>query len=222
MEELLEKLSEAVESGKVDLKSPYPPQLRDKEGACELTTRALEMGAKPQQILEKALIPAMGRVGKSFSENKIFVPQMLMSAKAMGAAMTQLKPYFSSGEIRTRGTFIVGTVKGDLHDIGKNLIAMMVEGAGWKVIDLGVDVSSEKYLDALAGNQGALVGLSALLTTTMVNMGEIVKRIKSDFPGTTVCIGGAPVTNDFCTRIGADFYSPGPKGLVDYLNNLAS
>lgn len=222
MEELLEKLSEAVESGKVDLKSPYPPQLKDKEGARELTIRALEMGVEPQQILEKALIPAMGRVGKSFSENKIFVPQMLMSAKAMGAAMTQLKPFFSSGEIRSRGTFIIGTVKGDLHDIGKNLIAMMVEGAGWKVIDMGVDVSSERFTDALAGNRGALVGLSALLTTTMVNMGEIVRNIKASYPGTTVCIGGAPVTNDFCTRIGADFYSPGPSGLVDYLNNLAS
>lgn len=222
MEDLLEKLLEAVELGKVDFKSPFPPQLKGYEGALELTVKAIETGISPQQILENALVPAMDRVGKKFSENKIFVPQMLMSAKAMGASMTQLKPFFTSGEIKTKGTFIIGTVKGDLHDIGKNLVAMMVEGAGWTVIDLGVDVPSSRYLEALKNNPGAVAALSALLTTTMVNMGEIVTDIKAEIPDAKIFIGGAPVNNDFCKKIGADFYAPDPQGVVEQLNKLAS
>jgi methanogenic corrinoid protein MtbC1 len=221
MEELLEKLLEAVEFGKVDIKSPYPPQLKGQDGSLELSIKSLEAGISPQQILELALVPAMDRVGKKFSENKIFVPQMLMSARAMGAAMVQLKPFFASGEIKTKGTFIIGTVKGDLHDIGKNLVAMMVEGAGWTVIDLGVDVPSSRYVESVTNNPGAVVALSALLTTTMINMGEIVADIKANFPSTKVFIGGAPVNNDFCQKIGADFYAPDPQGVVSYLGKLA-
>lgn len=222
MEELLEKLLDAVELGKVDIKSPFPPQLKGQEGSLELSIKALEAGISPQRILELALVPAMDRVGKKFSENKIFVPQMLMSARAMGAAMVQLKPFFTSGEIKTKGTFIIGTVKGDLHDIGKNLVAMMVEGSGWTVIDLGVDVPSARYIEAVNNNPGAVVALSALLTTTMVNMGDIVSDIKANLPSTKVFIGGAPVNNDFCKKIGADFYAPDPQGVVEHLNRLAS
>jgi methanogenic corrinoid protein MtbC1 len=222
MEHLLEKLLEAVELGKVDFKSPFPPQLKGADGAHELTIKSLDAGISPQQILENALVPAMDRVGKKFSENRIFVPQMLMSAKAMGASMIQLKPFFTSGEIKTKGTFIIGTVKGDLHDIGKNLVAMMVEGAGWTVVDLGVDVPSSRYVEALNNNPGAVVALSALLTTTMVNMGEIVTDIKAQFPGAKVFIGGAPVNYNFCQKIGADFYAPDPQGVVEHLSKLAS
>lgn len=222
MNEILEKLLEAVEFGKVDIKSPYPPQLRGQDGSTELTVKAIETGINPQEILELALIPAMANVGKKFSENKIFVPQMLMSARAMGASMIQLKPFFTSGEIKTKGTFIIGTVKGDLHDIGKNLVAMMVEGGGWTIIDLGVDVGSERFIEALKNNQDAIVGLSALLTTTMVNMGEIVSTIKKQSPETKILIGGAPVNMDFCEKIGADFYAPDPQGAVEYLNKIAS
>ena len=222
MDELIEKLLEAVEFGKVDLKSPYPPQLRGQDGSYELTQKAIETGIDPQLILESALIPAMERVGKKFSENKIFVPQMLMSAKAMGASMVQLKPFFASGTIKTKGTFIIGTVKGDLHDIGKNLVAMMVEGVGWSIIDLGVDVNADRFVEALENNPGAVIGLSALLTTTMVNMGEIVTRIKAQNAETKVLIGGAPVNDEFCRKIGADFYAPDPQKAVEYLNRLAS
>jgi methanogenic corrinoid protein MtbC1 len=222
MDEILEKLLEAVEFGKVDKKSPFPPQMKGQDGSYELTINAIEAGIKPKQILENALIPAMERVGKKFSDNKIFVPQMLMSAKAMGASMYQLKPYFASGEIKTKGTFIIGTVKGDLHDIGKNLVAMMVEGGGWSIIDLGVDVGSDRFIEALKNHQGAVVGLSALLTTTMVNMSEIVISIKENLPETKILIGGAPVTNDFCQKIGADFYAPDPQRAVEYLNKIAS
>jgi methanogenic corrinoid protein MtbC1 len=222
MDKILEKLGEAVEFGKVDRKSPFPPQLKDQDGAHEYTFAALETGISPQQILEDALIPAMGRVGQKFSENKIFVPQMLMSARAMGASMIQLKPFFASGAIKTKGTFIVGTVKGDLHDIGKNLVAMMVEGGGWSIVDLGVDVGSERFVDALKNNPGAVVGLSALLTTTMVNMGEIVSTIREQIPHTKILIGGAPVNDEFCKKIGADFYAPNPQKAVEYMNKLAS
>jgi methanogenic corrinoid protein MtbC1 len=222
MNEILEKLLEAVEFGKVDQKSPYPPQLRGQDGSSELTVKAIETGINPQQILELALIPAMANVGKKFSENKIFVPQMLMSARAMGASMIQLKPFFTSGEIKTKGTFIIGTVKGDLHDIGKNLVAMMVEGGGWTIIDLGVDVGSDRFIEALKINPGAIVGLSALLTTTMVNMGEIVSSIKEHIPETKILIGGAPVNDEFCKKIGADFYAPDPQRAVEYLNKIAS
>jgi len=222
MAELLEKLLEVVELGKADQKSPFPPQLKGQDGASELTVQALEAGISPQAILESALVPAMDKVGKKFSENKIFVPQMLMSARAMGAAMVQLKPFFSSGEIKTKGTFIIGTVKGDLHDIGNNLVAMMVEGSGWKVIDLGVDVPSEKYIAAVKENPGAVVALSALLTTTMVNMGDIVADIKAELPDTFVFIGGAPVNNEFCKKIGADAYTPDPQGVVEWLAKLVA
>jgi len=222
MEDLLEKLLEAVEFGKVDQKSPYPPQLKGMDGAHELTICAVETGISPQQILENALIPAMARVGKKFSENKIFVPQMLMSARAMGASMFQLKPFFASGAIKTKGTFIIGTVKGDLHDIGKNLVAMMVEGGGWTIVDLGVDVGSDRFIEALKNNPGAVVGLSALLTTTMVNMGEIVTSIKKLLPETKILIGGAPVNDEYCQKIGADFYAPDPQKAVEYMNKLAS
>jgi methanogenic corrinoid protein MtbC1 len=222
MQTTLEKLLEAVELGKVDKKSPYPPQLKDQDGSYELTKSAIDSGISPKQILEEALIPAMEKVGRKFSENKIYVPQMLMSAKAMGASMIQLKPFFASGVIKTRGTFIIGTVKGDLHDIGKNLVAMMVEGGGWAIVDLGVDVGSERFMEALANSPGAAVGLSALLTTTMVNMADIVTAIKSQYPQTKILVGGAPVSTDFCKKIGADFYAPDPQIAVEYLNKQAS
>jgi len=222
MEPVLEKLGEAVEFGKVDKNSPYPPNLKGQDGADELAKEALDSGVKPTDVLTGALVPAMDRVGQKFSENKIFVPQMLMSAKAMGAAMAHLKPFFQSGDVKTKGTFIIGTVKGDLHDIGKNLVAMMVEGGGWSIVDLGVDVNEDAFNQALAENPGAVVGLSALLTTTMANMEEIVRKVKEAHPGTKVLVGGAPLNDDFRAKIGADFYSPDPRGAVEYLKDLAA
>jgi methanogenic corrinoid protein MtbC1 len=222
MKELLEKLIEAVELGKVDKKSPYPPQLKDQDGAFEIAKIALDQGFKPDEILENALIPAMANVGNRFSRKEIYVPQMLMSAKAMSGAMVHLKPFFQSGETKRKGTFIIGTVSGDLHDIGKNLVAMMVEGGGWEVIDLGVDAGSEKFIKAVEEKPHAVIGLSALLTTTMENMSKIVTDIKNRYPGTKILVGGAPVTNEFCSKIGADFYAPDPQGAVNYLNKINS
>lgn len=222
MDPILTRLGEAIEAGKVDKNSPYPPQMKGQDGADELAGQALANGVAPTDLLTEALVPAMDRVGQKFSENKIFVPQMLMSAKAMGAAMQHLKPFFQSGDVQTKGTFIIGTVKGDLHDIGKNLVAMMVEGGGWTIIDLGVDVNEDTFNQAISENPGAVVGLSALLTTTMANMEEIVKKIKGNNPDTKILVGGAPLSDDFRSKIGADFYSPDPRGAVEYLKELVA
>lgn len=221
MTELLEKLSVCVEFGKIDIKSPYPPALKGQEGAFEITKNALDSGISPSEILEEALIPAMSRVGQKFSRNEIFVPQMLMAAKAMSSSMVHLKPYYLSGQTKRKGTFIIGTVTGDLHDIGKNLVAMMIEGAGWEIIDLGVDVSVDKFIQAADKYPGSVIGLSALLTTTMENMRKTVIALREKHPHQKILVGGAPVTSEFCTKIGADFYSPDPQGAVDYLKSIS-
>jgi methanogenic corrinoid protein MtbC1 len=222
MDNLLEKLAICVENGKINKSSPYPPSMKDQDGADELAKRALEEGIRPDQILENALVPAMSNVGEKYTRKEIYVPQMLMAAKAMNSAMAHLKPFFQSGETKRKGKFIIGTVSGDLHDIGKNLVAMMIEGGGWEVIDLGVDVSAEKFLKALDENPDAVVGLSALLTTTMENMKKIVTAIKEKHSSSRILVGGAPVTSDYCIKIGADFYSPDPQGAVNYLKKIAS
>lgn len=222
MENLLEKISNCIEFGKINKTSPYPPNMKGEDGADELTAQALDSGIGAQDILAEGLMPGMEKVGVKFRDNKIFVPQVLMSAKAMSAAMAHLKPFFASGAAKQKGTFIIGTVMGDLHDIGKNLVAMMVEGNGYKVIDLGTDVSAAKFIETLKENPGSFIGLSALLTTTMVNMEAITKEIKNEVPDTLVTIGGAPVNDDFRLKIGADFYSPDPQGVVEFLNKQAS
>jgi methanogenic corrinoid protein MtbC1 len=222
MDNILERLAFCVENGKINKSSPYPPNMKDQDGADELAKSALDSGIKPDEILENALIPAMGNVGNRFSRKEIYVPQMLMAAKAMNSAMAHLKPFFMSGETKRKGKVIIGTVSGDLHDIGKNLVAMMIEGGGWEVIDLGVDVSAEKFLKALDENPGAIVGLSALLTTTMENMKKIVTTIREKHSMSKILVGGAPVTKEYCEKIGADFYSPDPQGAVNYLKQLIS
>ena len=222
MDDLFSKLSYCVEFGKIDKNTSYPPDLKGQDGTSELTQKALEDGVAPEDILKKGLIPGMEAIGKKFEEKKAFVPQMLISAKAMNAAMKYIKPYFQSGAIKQKGTFVIGTVTGDLHDIGKNIVAMMIEGAGWQVNDLGVDVKPNVFMDTIKENPGCFVGLSSLLTTTMPNMESIVKKIKSEYPDTKICIGGAPVNEKFRERIGADFYAEAPQKLVEYINSFVA
>ena len=222
MSDTLESLMNCVELGKINKTSPFPPSLKGQDGADELCKLALDEGINPQVILNQGLIPGMSKIGEKFSQGKAFVPEMLISARAMTAAMEHLKPFFTTGEIKRKGTFVIGTVSGDLHDIGKNIVAMTIEGSGWEVIDLGVDVKPEKFIETIEKYPECVVGLSALLTTTMANMGVIVKEIKNKFPNKKILVGGAPLTQDFCNKIGASFYSPDPQGAVEFLKKVAA
>ena len=220
MEELFNKISDCVEFGKINKVSPYPPNMKDQDGADEYTIQALKEGASARDVLEKGLIIGMEKVGVKFRENKVFVPQVLMSAKAMNTAMNHLKPLFAAGNTDKKGVFIIGTVAGDLHDIGKNLVSMIVEGNGYEVIDLGTDVPAKKFIDTINDFPNAIIGLSSLLTTTMASMENIVKEIKAVYPNQKVTIGGAPITQDFCDKIGADNFSADPQGVVEFMNKL--
>jgi len=219
---LLPRLATCVELGKANQSSPYPPKLRGQPGADELCREALAAGLAPQDILNEALVKGMARIGERFAQGKAFVPEMLLAARAMTAAMAHLRPFFASGAVKRRGVFVIGTVAGDLHDIGKNIVAMMVEGAGWEVVDLGVDVKSERFVEELEKHPRAVVGLSALLTTTMVNMAKIVADLKERHPDCHILVGGAPVNREFCQRIGASFYAPDPQGAVEHLASVAA
>jgi len=219
MNKLVERIGQCIEYGKVDKSSLYPPDMQGQEGADELTRQALEAGIGPDAILQ-ACKDGMQRIGEKFSKNEVFIPELLMAAKAMNAVMVHLKPFFQSGSVKRKGKFVIGTVAGDLHDIGKNLVAMVVEGNGWQVIDLGVDVKSEKFIETIKENPGCVVGLSALLTTTMMNMAKTVQEIKAQLPDTYVIVGGAPLSAEAAEKMGADGYSPDPQGAVASLNKF--
>ena len=159
MNELVDKIALCIERGKVNLASPYPKGMKGQEGADELAKQALAAGAGPEAILG-ACNEGMQRIGAKFGRGEAFVPELLMAAKAMNAVMAHLKPFFQAGTVKPKGKFVLGTVAGDLHDIGKNLVSMVVAGNGWEVVDLGVDVKSPKFLDAVRANPGCIVGLS--------------------------------------------------------------
>lgn len=217
MDDILEKLAICVEKGKVDSESPFPADMKGEDGASELTRKALEASYSANDVLKKGLMVGMDNIGERFAKGDAFVPELLVSAKAMKAGMQHLKPYFDSGEAQHRGTLIIGTVQGDLHDIGKNIVRMVVEGGGWNSVDLGVDVSTARFLQALGEHPGSIVGMSALLTTTMVKMEGICRAIKEQFPGTRVFVGGAPLTSAFSEKIGADGHFPNPHSFVKHL-----
>lgn len=222
MNDILDKIAVCVEYGKLNRKVPYPPFLKEQDGVEELTQQALETGVSPHEILEAGLIRGMNNIGVKFKANQVFVPQVLMSAKAMGIGMGFLKKYFADGSVKRKGKFIIGTVEGDLHDIGKNLVSMMVEGNGYEVIDLGVNVTTERFVAAVKENPDAFVGMSALLTTTMVNMEKINLAIKEENPAVVTFAGGAPVSDEFAKSIGIDYYTEEPQALVEVLDNLIS
>jgi 5-methyltetrahydrofolate--homocysteine methyltransferase len=171
---------------------------------------ALDAGTPPEDILYKACIPAMEEVGRLFEEGEKFVPEMLISARAMQTAMGLLKPLLLEADIKTVGTVVVGTVAGDLHDIGKNLVGMMLEGSGFEVVDLGTDVGPQQFVDAVREHEPQVIGMSALLTTTMPSMGATIEALKeAGLRGDVkVMIGGAPITQDFADKIGADGFAP--------------
>ena len=218
MNKILQQLSLCIEKGRVNKDSNYPPDMKGLPGAFELTKQALEEGVSAQDVLNHGFLPGMKIVGDKFKDGKIFLPEVLISAKAMSSALELLKPYFQSGEINYKGKIIIGTVAGDLHDIGKNIVKMVLEGGGWQVIDLGINVCAEKFIDSIRSNSAKVVGLSAMLTTTMQNMNEIVRKIKLEVNDVIVVVGGAPVTKAFANSINADEYFPDPQGMLDYIN----
>lgn len=188
----------------------------------EAVQDALDGGADPSEVLE-SMTGAMDSVGEKFQKNEIYVPEMLVAAKTMQRGVNVLKPHLGAGGVGKYGKFIIGTVAGDLHDIGKNLVAMMIESAGFEVIDLGVDVPAEKFVEALKANPDCkMVGLSALLTTTMDNMEATVKAIKEAGLEVTIMVGGAPITQAFADKIGATAYTANAAAAATKAKELAA
>ena len=187
-----------------------------------LVEKALAEGEAPAKILNQGLLAGMSVIGERFKKNEVYVPEVLIAARAMKAGMSVLQPKLSAAGVQPLGIAVIGTVKGDLHDIGKNLVGMMLEGAGFKVIDLGIDCSAEKFLQGARDGKAAVIGVSALLTTTMTNMKSVVDAVKgSDLAGILkVMIGGAPVTQAFCDEIGADGYAPDAASAADLAKAL--
>jgi len=183
----------------------------------QLIEQALSEGMQPQEIIENALLPGMSIVGEKFKNNEVFVPEVLIAARAMNAGMDLLKTHMAADGMETKGTAVIGTVKGDLHDIGKNLVRIMLEGKGLKVIDLGVDVSAEKFVEGAISNNAQLICCSALLTTTMTEMKAVVELCKEKGirDQVKIMVGGAPVTQSFCDSIGADCYTPDAASASD-------
>lgn len=183
---------------------------------------ALDAGKSPQQIIDDSMIPAMEAIGQAFESGQAFVPNLLLSARAMKAALDILKPLMMAETTTTLGTVVIGTVKGDLHDIGKNLVASMLEGRGFKVINLGADVSKERFVEAARENNADIVAMSALLTTTMDYMKDVVDAVKESGLKVKTMIGGAPITADFAKQIGADGYSTNANEAVSVAKALLS
>ena len=188
----------------------------------ELTRLALKEEVEPQEILEQGLIKGMDAVGEKFKNNEIFLPEVLFASEAMYGGLELLQPQLIKSGVKARGKVIIGTAKGDLHDIGKNLVAMMLRGGGFEVIDLGKDVSAEKFLAAIQKHKPDIVGISALLTTTMIGITEVITALeKAGLRGKVkVMIGGAPVTQEFADEIGVEGYAPDAATAVDKAREL--
>jgi len=185
-----------------------------------LVQEKLDASIGPADIINKGLIAGMDIVGKHFKAGDMFVPEVLMAARAMAAGIELLKPYLAEDEISSSGKILFGTVKGDLHDIGKNLVAMMLESNGYEVIDLGVDVDPETFVEAVQKHRPELLALSALLTTTMMHMKETVELVKKQSFQIKVIVGGAPVSKEYAEEIKADGYAPDAISAVDICNEL--
>ena len=204
-----EELKEAIIKGKRDAVEP-------------LIRKALSEGLDLQEIMDKMMIPAMDVVGDRFSRNEIFLPEMMIAARAMNTGLDILRPMLVAKGVSSRGKVVVGSVKGDIHDVGKNIVSMVLQGAGYEVIDLGIDVPPEKFADAVRQHQPRFVLMSALLTLTMSMMEETIKTLKQAGlrEKVKIGVGGAPLTQGFADRIGADFYGKDARAAVIKCNEL--
>ncbi len=208
---ILDNISSALQQGRV-------PKVK------EYVQQALDEGIPAGEILEQGLLSGMNIIGEKFKNNEVFVPEVLIAARAMTKGTEILRPHLVSAGIEEKGTIVIGTVKGDLHDIGKNLVRMMMEGKGLKVIDLGVDVPTENFLEAAREHNAQIIACSALLTTTMGEMRNIVEAVEaSELKGKVkVMIGGAPITQAYCDQIGADCYTPDAATAADAALDLCT
>jgi len=210
--EVLSQISEALQKGQAPLTK-------------ELCQKALDEGLNAKEVLEGGLMDGMGIVGVKFKNNEVFVPEVLIAARAMNSGIEILKPLMIDAGVETAGKVLIGTVKGDLHDIGKNLVKIMMEGKGFELIDIGTDVAAEKFLETYKAEKADVICASALLTTTMTYMKDIVNAFEEDGirDDVTIMVGGAPVTQNFCDTIGADIYSPDAASAAEAaLESLAS
>jgi len=193
---ILDDISEFLQQGKV-------PKVK------ELVQQALDEGIEPKAILEEGLLKGMGIIGGKFKNNEVFIPQVLIAARAMNAGVEIMKPVLISSGVKSKGVAVIGTVKGDLHDIGKNLVKLMIESKGITVIDLGIDVPPERFVEATIENNASIVCCSSLLTNNMMEMANVIKALEDNGirEKVKVMVGGAPVTQEFCDKIGADCYT---------------
>ena len=205
--EILKRIADALQQG-------------DEGQVGRLTAEALGAGLPAGDVLQQGLVAGMNVVGEQFRRREIFLPDVLLSARAMYAGLDLLKPHLASEGVPSRGKVVLGTVKGDLHDIGKNLVAMMLRGNGYKIVDLGVDVAPEKYLEAAKSSGAGVIALSALLTTTMVQMKAVIEAVEKAGLGIPVVIGGAPVTRDYANQIRARGYAPDAASAVEEISRL--
>ncbi len=194
--------------------------LGKKDEVEKLVDRALGSGLSAAAILNQGLIVGMERLGVMFKNNEVFIPEVLVAARAMNAGMAKLEPLLIKEGIKPKGSVVIGTVKGDLHDIGKNIVAMMLKGAGYRIIDLGIDITPEKYVATAKENQASVIALSALLTTTMIQMKNVVGAVQASGLGIPVIIGGAPVTRDYADEIKAQGYAPDAASAVEEVGRL--
>jgi len=192
----------------------------DQNTAVEITKTALAEGTSPKSVLEEGLIAGMNVIGARFKKNEIYIPEVLIAARAMKMAMEMLEPELVKAGVEPVGKFMIGTVKGDLHDIGKNLVAMMLKGAGFEVVDLGIDVGPDKFVEKAKATGIQLIGMSTLLTTTMPSMEKTVKALKEAGISAKIMIGGAPVTQGYADKIGADGFAADAASAVDLAKSL--
>jgi 5-methyltetrahydrofolate--homocysteine methyltransferase len=194
----------------------------DQNAAVEITKAALDEGTSAESVLNDGLIAGMDVIGGRFKRNEVYIPEVLIAARAMKMAMEILEPELVKAGVKPRGKFLIGTVQGDLHDIGKNLVAMMLKGAGFEVLDIGVDAGPEKFVEQAKTTGVQIIGMSALLTTTMPSIEKTLKALKDAGVSAKVLIGGAPVTQGYADKIGADGYSPDAASAVDLAKTLVA
>lgn len=205
---IVDDIRRVVIRGHIDANAKYPPDLKGEPGVREFVQRALDEKVPLSEIVRSGLIAGMDEVGAKFSAGEYFVPEMLMSAKAMKGGLEIVRPLMVGAQSMSAGRVILGTVKGDMHDIGKNLVGMMLEGAGFEIVDVGINAPPEKFVDAARQHPDAIVGLSALLTITMQEMGTTIRALRGAGLANRVMVGGAPVSQQFADEIGADGYAP--------------